>query len=86
MSKSHPGKLPQLSEGNTLHLTVERAITRGYATSWAEAYGVGLYLAQPGAPREAATAWLDYYGVPASKFFAVASLGKKSDDAGDVGV
>jgi hypothetical protein len=36
------GPLPPLSKGNTLHKSVERAIIRGHANSWAEAYGVGL--------------------------------------------
>jgi len=85
MSNQHPPALPQLCEGNTLHKTVEHAIRRGYANSWAEAYGVGLYLVHP-IGKVAGQEWLDHYGVDKSKFFASASLGDEADNAGDVGV
>jgi hypothetical protein len=81
----HPGPLPPLSKGSSLHKTVERAIMRGHANSWAEAYGVGLYLVNPNT-REAGKAWLACYGVPASKFFASLTLNDEGGNSGDIGM
>jgi len=63
----HPPPLPPLRKDCTLHQTVMRAIARGYATSWSGAYGVGLYLSNP-RTRAAGQEWLDFYGVPRSRF------------------
>lgn len=77
--------LPPLRKDCTLHETVMRAIRRGCATSWAEAYGVGLYLSHP-KTREAGKVWLEYYGVPRSKFSALLMLCEERDEASDVGI
>lgn len=81
---SEPDPLPPLRKGCTLHETVMLAIRRGHANSWAEAYGVGMYLSHP-KTREAAKVWLDHYGLPRSRFSALLML-KNGDDPGDVGI
>lgn len=82
---SEPDPLPPLRKGCTLHESVMRAIRRGHANSWAEAYGVGMYLANP-KTRAAGMAWMEFYGVPRSRFCALLMLREESGDPGDIGV
>lgn len=80
--------LPPLRQNCLLHETVMAAMRRGYARSWQEAYGVGMYLANP-KTREAAMAWMDHYGLTRSQFSALVMLRQareEADDTGDVGV
>jgi hypothetical protein len=71
----HPPPLPPLRPGSAAsNTTVMDAIRRGGATSWVEAFGVSLYISKPEV-REAAQAWLDYYGVPRSRFFTWLVIG-----------
>ena len=63
----HPPPLPPRGKNSPSNTMVMDAIKRFGATSWVEAYGVSLYISQPDV-REAAQQWLDYYGVPRSRF------------------
>ena len=74
----HPPPLPALRKDSRLHQTVMDAIKRGGATSWSEAFGVSLYISQADV-REAAQAWLDYYGVPRSRFHTLLVIGEQRD-------
>jgi hypothetical protein len=77
--------LPQLKKNCHLHETAMRAIQRGHARSWSEAYGVGLYLSHPKG-REAGKVWLDHYGLDRSQFSVLLMIREDRRNGGDIGV